>query len=97
LGDTKTETSSIASNLIYYLFIFEGSGFVMATQLTTQPAVVGFSWPTAADLSKKDVQQRLTPAATRGLLKIAKAWELSTDDERQLLGGISTGSFYNLT
>lgn len=68
----------------------------MATS-TTQPSVVGFSWPTAVDLSKKDVQQRLTPAAIRGLLKIAKAWDLSADDTRQLLGGISTGSFYNLT
>ena len=69
----------------------------MATMLTTQPAVVGFSWPTAVDLSDKDVQQRLTPAATRGLLKIAKAWDLSAEDARLLLGGMSTGSFYNLT
>jgi Protein of unknown function (DUF2384) len=68
----------------------------MAT-MTTQPAVVGFSWPATPDLSKKEVQQRLTPAATRGLLKVARAWDISADDTRQLLGGISTGSFYNLT
>ena len=61
-----------------------------------QPQVPGFSWPTAVDLSQKDVQERLSPAAVKGLLKIAKAWELRDDDTRRLMGGISSGTLYNL-
>src|SRR5690349_13979929 len=69
----------------------------MSSVLTKQAAAVGFCGTTSGDRSNKDVQQRLTPAATRGLLKIAKAWEISAEDARLLLGGMSTGSFYNLT
>jgi hypothetical protein len=35
--------------------------------------------------------------SNRAILKIAKAWDLSADDARLLLGGMSTGSFYSLT
>jgi Protein of unknown function (DUF2384) len=63
---------------------------------TLQPAVVGFSWGTAADLSKKETRTRLSPAAIKGLLRIATHWKLRDDDTRVLLGGISSGSFYTL-
>jgi hypothetical protein len=61
-----------------------------------QQPVVGFSWPTAVDLSKKENQARLSPAAVRGLLQIARHWKLKDDDARALLGGISNGTFYAL-
>ena len=61
-----------------------------------QSAVVGFSWDTAVDLSKKENRTRLSPAAIKGLLRIATHWKLRDDDTRVLLGGISTGSFYAL-
>lgn len=63
---------------------------------TIQQAVVGFSWDTAVDLSRKDNRTRLSPAAIKGLLRIAKHWKLRDDDTRGLLGGISSGSFYAL-
>jgi len=63
---------------------------------TMQQAVVGFSWETAVDLSKKENQSRLSPAAIKGLLRIATRWSLRDDDSRNLLGGISNGSFYAL-
>ena len=63
---------------------------------TLQPAVVGFSWDTAVDLSATDNRTRLSPAAIKGLLRIAKHWKLRDDDTRALLGGISSGSFYAL-
>lgn len=63
---------------------------------TMQQAVVGFSWPTAVDLSKKENRTRLSPAAIKGLLRIATHWNLKDEDARSLLGGISNGSFYAL-
>ena len=63
---------------------------------TVQPAVVGFLWDTAVDLSSKQVRSRLSPAATRGVLRIAAHWKLRDEDTRTLLGGISNGSFYAL-
>ena len=61
-----------------------------------QQAVVGFSWDTAVDLSKKENRARLSPSAIKGLLRIATHWKLRDDDTRALLGGISSGSFYAL-
>ena len=61
---------------------------------TVQQPVVGFSWDTAVDLSKKENRMRLSPAAIKGLLGIAAHWKLRDEDTRELLGGISGGSFY---
>ena len=63
---------------------------------TLQQAVVGFSWDTAVDLSRKENRTRLSPAAIKGLLRIATRWKLRDDHTRVLLGGISSGSFYAL-
>ena len=63
---------------------------------TLQQPVAGFSWDTAVDLSKKENRARLSPAAIKGLLRIAKHWKLRDDDTRGLLGGVSSGSFYAL-
>ena len=63
---------------------------------TMQQSVVGFSWDTAVDLSRKDNRTRLSPAAIQGLLRIATHWKLRDEDTRALLGGISSGSFYAL-
>jgi hypothetical protein len=68
----------------------------MATMAPIQQAVVGFSWDTAVDLSRKENRTRLSPAAIKGLLRIATHWNLRDDDTRRLLGGISSGSFYGL-
>lgn len=63
---------------------------------TMQPAVVGFSWDAAVDLSSKENRTRLSPAAIKGLLRIATHWKLRDEDTRGLLGGVSSGSFYAL-
>jgi hypothetical protein len=63
---------------------------------TMQSAVVGFSWDTAVDLSKKENRTRLSSSAIRGLLRIAAHWKLRDEDTRALLGGMSSGSFYAL-
>ena len=63
---------------------------------TMQQPVVGFSWDTAVDLSTKENRTRLSPAAIKGLLRIATHWKLRDDDTRVLLRGMSSGSFYTL-
>jgi hypothetical protein len=63
---------------------------------TMQQAVVGFTWDTAVDLSKKENRTRLSPSAIKGLLRIATHWKLRDEDTRVLLGGISSGGFYAL-
>ena len=61
---------------------------------TLQQAVAGFSWDTAVDLSRRENRSRLSPAGIKGLIRIAARWKLRDEDTRELLGGISTGSFY---
>jgi len=61
-----------------------------------QPRVIGFSWDTAVDLSAKENQARLSPAAIKGLIGVASHWKLRDEDTRELLGGMSSGSFYDL-
>ena len=56
----------------------------------------GISWNEPADLSRRPIQQRLSPAAIRAFFRIATAWRLRDEDARGLLGGISNGSFYQL-
>jgi len=63
---------------------------------TIQQPVVGFSWDTAVDLSRRENRIRLSPAAIKGLLRIAEHWKLRDEDTRALLGGMSSGSFYAL-
>jgi hypothetical protein len=63
---------------------------------TLQQSVIGFSWDTAVDLSRKENRTRLSPAAIKGVLRIAMHWKLRDEDTRVLLGGISSGSFYAL-
>ena len=63
---------------------------------TMQQAVVGFSWDTAVELSSKANRSRLSPSAIKGLLRIARHWDLRDDDTRALLGGLSSGSFYSM-
>lgn len=63
---------------------------------TLQQAVAGFSWDNSVSLSSKENRIRLTPAAVKGVLRIAAHWHLRDDDTRALLGGLSNGSFYNL-
>jgi hypothetical protein len=56
----------------------------------------GVAWRQPADLSGKDVQKRLSPAALKAFLRLRELWDLRDEDARQLLGGISNGAFYEL-
>jgi hypothetical protein len=49
------------------------------------------------DLSSKDVQERLSPAALKAFLKMCELWTVLDEDARPLLGGGSNGAFYEMT
>lgn len=61
---------------------------------TLSQPTAGLAWEKPADLSSKEVQKRLSPSAVRAFLKICELWELRDQDARQMLGGISNGTFY---
>ena len=63
----------------------------MGTQ--NQPTA-GLAWGNPADLSREDVQNRISPPAVRALLRMRDQWSLRDEDARRLLGGMSNGAFY---
>src|SRR5271165_5608018 len=56
----------------------------------------GMAWDRPADLSRRAVQEKLSPVAVRAFFSIATHWKLRDEDARALLGGMSNGSFYQL-
>ena len=61
-----------------------------------QQPFAGFSTEKAADLSSKDVQERLSRSAIPAFFRLAQVWQLRDEAARQLLGGVSNGVFYEL-
>ncbi len=60
------------------------------------PNVPGYRSESSADQSDTATRRRLSPAAVKGFLAIMDKWGLRDPEARQLLGGMSTGSFYAL-
>jgi hypothetical protein len=46
------------------------------------------------DLNSKSERERLSTSALKGFFKLAAAWQLRDEDARELLGGLSSSSFY---
>lgn len=63
--------------------------------ILSQP-VIGFTAEVPADLSNKQVQKRLSPAARKAFFKITAAWKIRDDEAKLLLGGVSNGAFYQM-
>lgn len=68
----------------------------MASAALTFPAIPGYIPEAATDLSDAVTRRRLSAAAIKGFLAIMEKWDLRDPDARQLLGGVSTGSYYAL-
>ena len=51
---------------------------------------------TPPDLSERTTRGRLSPAALRGFFAIMDRWQVRDDVARQLLGGVSHGTFYEM-
>lgn len=58
------------------------------------PSIAGYAFDTSPDLSAAATRARLSPAAIEGFLRIMERWGIRDPDARQLLGGISSGSYY---
>jgi len=71
----------------------ETIGDILASRGTQLP---GISWDKPADFSRREVQERLSPAAIKGFLEVARCWKLRDEVARGLLGGMSNGAFYQL-
>jgi hypothetical protein len=48
------------------------------------------------DLSVRETRERLSPAALRGFFAIMSRWQVRDEVARQLLGGVSNGTFYEM-
>jgi hypothetical protein len=60
------------------------------------PHIVGYALDASPDLSQPPTRVRLSPAAIKGFLRIMEKWGIKDPDARQLLGGLSSGSYYGL-
>jgi len=58
--------------------------------------ISGFGVELTPNLSEKQVQRTLSPAARKAFFKIADAWRIRDEQARLLLGGISNGAFYQM-
>lgn len=47
-------------------------------------------------LGTREARERLSPAALRGFFAVMAAWQVRDEDARQLLGGVSRASFYEM-
>jgi hypothetical protein len=62
----------------------------------TIPQIAGYRFDVAADLSDPSTRKRLSPIGIKAFLAIAEKWGIKDQDARDLLGGISSGTFYGL-
>ncbi|HTZ58447.1 MAG TPA: antitoxin Xre-like helix-turn-helix domain-containing protein [Acidobacteriaceae bacterium] len=46
------------------------------------------------DLSREEDRRRLTAAGLKAFFKIVERWKVTDEDARELLGGISNGTYY---
>jgi len=58
------------------------------------PSIAGYAFDASPDLSNLKARERLSPSAVAGFLQIMDRWGIKDPDARQLLGGISSGSYY---
>ena len=85
-------------NMEKYVFSMGGKQQVVrqsASQALAYPMTM-YSPPTVPDLSQLEERRRLSPAALRAFFNIVERWEIRDEDARQLLGGISSGAYYEL-
>jgi hypothetical protein len=58
------------------------------------PHAPGYAFDVSANLSDAKTRARLSRSAIKGFLRIMEHWGVRDPDARQLLGGISSGSYY---
>ena len=54
-----------------------------------------FEPATLVDLQSRAERERLSQSALKGFFTLAASWQLRDDDARELLGGLSSSSYYD--
>ena len=57
-------------------------------------STMGVKFEVPPDLSDHAVQERLSPAAIKALVKIVDAWSVTQEQARELIGGVSHGKYH---
>jgi hypothetical protein len=52
--------------------------------------------PAPADLSARNVRERLSAPALKAFFNIMRRWEIKDEDARALLGGVTNGPYYQM-
>ncbi len=60
------------------------------------PQIAGYRFDVAANLSDPSTRERLSQVGMKAFLRIMEKWAVKDQDARELLGGISSGTFYSL-
>jgi len=60
------------------------------------PQIAGYKFDIAANLADPATRERLSPAGIKAFLRIMEKWGIKDSDARELLGSMSSGSFYEL-
>ena len=60
------------------------------------PQIVGYKFDVAANLADHATRERLSPTGIKAVFRIMGRWGIKDQDARDLLGGVSSGSFYGL-
>lgn len=63
---------------------------------TSIPQIAGYRFDVAANLADQATRKRLSPTGIKAFLRIMGRWGIKDQDARDLLGGVSSGSFYGL-
>ncbi|HEY6991513.1 MAG TPA: MbcA/ParS/Xre antitoxin family protein [Bryobacteraceae bacterium] len=66
----------------------------MAAILEPPPAIAGYSFDRAPDLTDAKVREQLSGSAIKAFVKIAAKWDLTESQARGLLGGIASSTFH---
>ncbi len=60
------------------------------------PLIAGYRFDVAANLADHATRKRLSPTGMKAFLRIMDRWGIKDNEARDLLGGVSSGSFYGL-
>jgi hypothetical protein len=68
----------------------------MAATLQLPPMAAGYDFEAAPDLAEAATRKHLSTSAAKAFFRIMGQWKIRDEDARQLIGGLSSGSYYAL-
>jgi hypothetical protein len=68
----------------------------MAVAAISIPHIAGYTFETAANLANAKERARLSPPGLKAYFRIMEKWGILDTHARELLGGMSSGTFYEI-